>query len=390
MKSRAWLLTLVLLLIAAFPAGAQDEINDLLGRINNLRASLGLYAYTYNSALASAAQSQAQWMVDTGSISHTRPDGSNPRSRATAAGYPSTWVSENIYGGTNATTDDAWSFWLNSPIHYAGITSPRSTEIGIGAAHGGWGAAYVLVFGNPGGQAPPAPPSNNNSGGSGSSGGAPSVPQQPSYVVGTDEHGNIMHEIQEGDNMGEIALIYGYTWDDIPAILALNGLTEADFRSLEVGSVILIPPQAGTYTPTPGEPTPTVTYMLPATFTATASPGATGILADRPTTNPNDQGILPTLTATPTPIVRGIVTANAVPAAVALAVLTSAVTPVPTLTETPPAETLVAALPTAPAPETVVIIQQEGTSPWLVAGLVLQVGVLCLASFEFIRRARRR
>jgi hypothetical protein len=392
MKSRAWLLTLFLLVTLVFPAGAQDEISDLLGRVNNLRASLGLAAYGFNGALAAAAQDQAQWMVNSGSISHTRPDGSTPRSRAAAAGYPSTWVSENIYGGSNATANDAWGFWMNSSIHYAGITSANSSEIGIGAAHGSWGAAYVLVFGNPGGQV--AQPRSSNGGNTAN--GAAAVPQQPVYVIGTDEHGNIMHEIQPADTMGDIALIYGYTWEDIPAILALNNLTEEDFRNLEIGAILLIPPQSGTYTPTPGEPTATVTYMLPATFTSTPTPTLTPLPGanppDRPTSDPGDQGILPTLTPTPTPYTRAIVTSNAVPAAVALAVPAAPETPTLISTEPLPAETAVASVLTAPvsAPAPSVIITPEGTSPWLIAGLVLQVGVLAYASFEFVRRIRRR
>ncbi len=393
MKSRAWLFILLLLFAQGFPAVAQDEINDLLGRVNNLRVSLGLPAYGYNGSLAAAAQDQAQWMVDTGSVSHTRPDGSNPRRRAAAAGYPSTWVSENIYGGSNATANDAWSFWMNSSIHYAGITSANSSEIGIGAAHGGWGAAYVLVFGNPGGQSAQPRSSGNNNGGS-TANSAPAIPEQPVYVVGTDEYGNIMHEIQPGDTMGDIALIYGYTWDDIPAILALNNLTEEDFRNLEIETILLIPPQSGTYTPTPGEPTATVTYELPATFTKTPTPTMTleANSVDQSTSNPGDQGILPTLMPTPTPYPRAIVTANALPAAVALAVPTALETPTPFPTEALPAETAVASVLTAPVSASTpsVIITTEGTSPWLIAGLVLQVGVLAYASFEFVRRIRRR
>ncbi|MCB9455363.1 MAG: LysM peptidoglycan-binding domain-containing protein [Anaerolineaceae bacterium] len=393
MKSRAWLFILLLVFVRSFPAAAQDEINDLLGRVNNLRVSLGLQAYSYNGSLAAAAQDQAQWMVDTGSISHTRPDGSSPRSRAAAAGYPSTWVSENIYGGSNATASDAWGFWINSSIHYAGITSANNREIGIGAAHGGWGAAYVLVFGNPGGQSAQPRSSGNNNGGS-TVNSAPAIPEQPVYVVGTDEYGNIMHEIQPGDTMGDIALIYGYTWDDIPAILALNNLTEEDFRNLEIGTILLIPPQSGTYTPTPGEPTATVTYELPATFTKTPTPTMTPEVnpVDQSTSNPGDQGILPTLMPTPTPYTRAIVTANALPAAVALAAPTALETPTPFPTEPLPAETAVAIVATAPvsAPTPSVIITPEGTSPWLIAGLVLQVGVLAYASFEFARRMRRR
>ena len=58
----------------ALPAQAQDG-GDLLARINALRAQHGLPGYSINGALTIAAQQQAQWIVDTGTIAHTHPDG---------------------------------------------------------------------------------------------------------------------------------------------------------------------------------------------------------------------------------------------------------------------------------------------------------------------------
>ena len=251
MIRRTCVILCLLLLVPVLSVQAQG---DMLGRINGLRASLGLPGYTLNGALSAAAQQHAQWMVDTGSISHTENDGSGPRSRAINAGYVSTDVSENIYGGTNATPDAAWTFWINSAIHYRGLTNARYKEVGIGTASSSWGTAYVLVFGNPGGPAY-VPPSANDSGGTTSS--AP-----PSYVLGVDEHGFILHEVQPDDTLGDIALIYGYTWADIPYMEAINGIT--DHYDLEIGSVFLVPPHDGTYTPTPADAAPEAT--------ATASP----------------------------------------------------------------------------------------------------------------------
>ncbi|HEX2908441.1 MAG TPA: CAP domain-containing protein, partial [Phototrophicaceae bacterium] len=286
---------------------AQAEAGDLIGRINALRGSLGLPGYTLNGALAAAAQGQAQWMADTGTVSHTRPDGSTPRLRAAAAGYSTTEVSENIYAGTNAGVDDAWTFWINSAIHYAGLTNGRYKEVGIGVAHTAWGAAYVLVFGNPGG--PEYVPPQVNTSGSGSGG-------QPSYVAGLDAQGNIMHEVQPGDTPGDIALIYGYTWGDIPRMLALNGLSEADIRELKVGSIFLVPPQAGTYTPTaPAEsPTPTATVWGEVTTINTDTPVPSAIFTPEPT-----------LTAT-----FGIATLDSLPPALALPTTLETATPAAT------------------------------------------------------------
>ncbi|MBI5668175.1 MAG: hypothetical protein HZC41_09225 [Chloroflexi bacterium] len=353
---------LILMLLAALPARAQDEAGDLLGRINALRGSLGLPGYTFNGALAAAAQSQAQWMADTGMVSHTRPDGSTPRQRALNAGYGTTEVSENIYGGSNASVNAAWNFWINSRIHYLGLTNVRYKEVGIGIARSAWGAAYVLVFGNPGGPEY-VPPVVNTRNGGGSAGGG-----QPSYVAGLDPHGNIMHEVQPGDTIGDNALIYGYTWDDVPAMLTLNGLTQADIRDLEIGSIFLVPPKDGTYTPTAPAETATAT----ATAFLEVAAAATG------TATPD---------ISPTPTLPGIATLDKLPEALALPVAVETTTPSPT------AQT-VALVATRAAPEIIkgagVVTPSSRQSPWLAIALVVQVGVLVVAGFEFIRRVRRR
>lgn len=353
MLRKALLLCLILTLAA--PAAAQSAAGDLLGRINALRASLGLPGYTLNGALSAAAQSQAAWMAETGTISHTRPDGSGPRTRAVNAGYGTTDVAENIYGGTNATVGTAWSFWVNSAIHYAGLTNPRYQEVGIGVANGSGLTTYVLVFGNPGGP-PPFVPQAASVSASGAGGGGSAAP--PSYVVGIDEQGFIMHQIQPGDTLGDIALLYGYTWDDLPYMREVNNIE--DHFSLSVGEVFLVPPHDGTFTPTPGdtqpEPTPTPNAAEP---TATVSPS-------------------PTLTPTATRMM--VATAAVMPELLALP---------PEATATPTA----AAVAIVPTPVEVIasgVQRSQGPSSWLVVGLVLQAGLVALAGFEFVRRAWRK
>lgn len=344
---------------------AQD---DLLGRINALRASLGLPGYTGNGSLSAAAQQQAQWMVDNDcAIAHTHPDGSNPRSRARSFGYTTDDVSENIYCGTMASADSAWTFWINSGIHYAGLVNTRYKEIGIGSATGATGTSFVLVFGNPGGPAFVPPVQAASSGGGGEA--APQGP--PSYVVGLDEHGNIEHQIQEGDTLGQIALIYGYTWADIPGMLALNGMSEADYRDLDVGAIFLVPPHDGTYTPTPGD-APTST---PEAATATPLP-ASPTLAASPVENLS-------IVSTVTPTQASIGISDTIPQVVVMLVATATAAPSDQPTE-------IAMLETPVTRTSAGVITPSGSSPWLVIALVVQVGVLLLAGFEFIRRMRKR
>lgn len=375
---------IVLLLPISGVLHAQDATSDLINQINSLRAGLGLAPYGLNGALSAAAQNHASWMANTGEVSHTETDGSTPSSRAVAAGYNSSFVSENIYMGTMATADTAWAWWLNSAIHYRGITNPSYTEVGIGAATGIGGTAYVLVFGNPAGYQPPPSAANNGANGEAA---AP-----PSFVVGLDSYGNIMHEIQPGQTLGDIALIYGYTWDDIPTMLALNNLGDVDVRELEIGAVFLVPPYSVTYTPTPmqeGTPAPQaeVSQATPAAD-VTQTLDVSAIL-----TSETVLFFTPTA-ATPAP--------ESTLEATAAAVLESGqnsgqLTPSWTVATVTPTAASVAAVSGntkvsdqsgAAASTPVQIIVKRQTSPLLIAAVVLQVVLLLIAGAEFLRRRR--
>jgi hypothetical protein len=129
------------------PARAQDEVTWLLEQINSLRASLGLHPYSLNPQLSAAATQHSQYMAAGCDVSHTESSGSTPASRAAANGYGGTNVSENIYAGSSARAVDAWQFWINSPVHYAGLTHGYVNEVGIGIA-AGMCQSYTLLFGH--------------------------------------------------------------------------------------------------------------------------------------------------------------------------------------------------------------------------------------------------
>jgi hypothetical protein len=176
-------------------------------------------------------------------------------------------------------------------------------------------------------------------------------------VVGLDAHGNIMHEVQPGDTLGDIALIYGYTWDDIPYMMQLNGLTNP--RDLDIGSILLVPPYGGTYTPTPGE-------------------AATGATVE-PTPSPPENS--PTASATAAPSLTPVPTQPP-----------TSVSAIDTAT---PGGALVAAAPTTGSSQPGIAaaggtITQSGPSPWLTIALVVQVGVLVVAGLEYVLRGRRK
>jgi hypothetical protein len=422
-RSFGLLVFLSLLAFGAFgfaspsPAAAQDAVSDLLGRVNSLRASQGLPGYSLNGALNAAAQGHAQWMADSQVISHTGPSGSTPTARAGAAGYPSSFVSENIYGGTNAGANDAWVFWVNSPIHYRGLINSGYTEVGIGVGVSSWGTTYVMVFGSQSNPYAAAARAANGGNGGGDGGGAESAP--PSFIVGVDEYGNIMHEMQPEQTLGDVALIYGYTWDDIPTMLALNALTENDIRLIQIGQIFLVPPHAGTYTPTPLPPGVTLTASNtpdPMTPTAEGELGLPGDEQPPPTITPTyDLSILTQIAVAktqnastplslPTEFVPPqIATAASIPIDLPDYVTTVTPTPDPALMAAGIEATGVqvaqvnnvssaegSASSTEGSNQQVIIVRESSASPWLIAAVVLQGLIIVAASIEFFRRLRKK
>lgn len=391
---------ILIALLTSIVGGVKGQASaDLLARINSLRGSLGLAPYQLNASLNAAAANHAQWMASTQQISHYQSDGSTPRTRAVAAGYPSSWVSENIYGGTNASVDRAWNFWINSSIHYRGLTNPNYDHIGIGTASGNGINTYVLVFGNSSGTV-----SVNT--GSGNSGNAGSI-AAPSFIVGYDESGNIMHEVQPDQTLGDIALIYGYTWDDVPRLLELNSLTENDIRLLKIGSVFLVPPYDSTPVPTNTPEDYIPPTLHPDQIVQTALAQAEIRKTAEQATNQASVLLTPIYTATTTEASaneaieptstqqsqqRSIATSNSVPMQ-----LVDTITPSPmaTSTETPTPATLVASLvdndTQTPVLETSVVSpgQNGGFSPILIIAVALQVIIVIGAGVEIFRRLKR-
>lgn len=394
------LLLAVLLAGAARPAPVAAQADELIARVNALRASLGLHPYTPNGALNAAAQSHANWMATTKQVSHNQPGGSTPRTRANAAGYPGQWVTENIYGGTRASLEGAWNFWVNSSIHYRGLTNANYYDIGVGIASADGWTFYVLKFGNASGSWGSS--TGGTTGGGGGGGGGASVARAPTFIVGWDNYGNIMHEIQEGQTAGDIALTYGYGWADIPALLTLNEMTEDDLRRLPIGGIFLVPPKGGTYTPTPypeGYSTPTpnaeqavetaIAVAIARETSAPATQRAAILLTPIFSPTPRED-TSPTPTPSPTEPPRRVATSAGVP--VALQPTTDPAAIRPTTTPEPPIAA-VALLPDAPTPPPentpASPPRATGRTPWLGVAVAVQALILFIASAEFFRRSRR-
>ncbi|MGK7889998.1 MAG: CAP domain-containing protein [Leptolyngbyaceae cyanobacterium] len=98
---------------------------------NEFRAEYGLQPLAFNLDLIESAQGHSDDMASQDFFSHTGLDGSSPGDRALEAGYPSSYVWENI--GTGYTTpEEAVQGWINSPGHRDNMLNSEINVIGVG------------------------------------------------------------------------------------------------------------------------------------------------------------------------------------------------------------------------------------------------------------------
>ncbi len=134
---------------AALGSAALGNVErEILAMVNAERQKVGVRPLSLNSRLTTAAQRHAEDMARTGQFSHTGSNGSSVRDRATASGYRSSYVGENIgMGYINAAA--VMSGWMNSPGHRQNILNSNYTELGVGLIQGQGGLYWVQVFGKP-------------------------------------------------------------------------------------------------------------------------------------------------------------------------------------------------------------------------------------------------
>lgn len=249
-KAKIILLTLLVLLgyglkpnprpVAAAQGGRAGEIMAL---VNDFRASLGLPNFTYNPALAAAAQRQANWMASAVKFSHTGDDGSTPKSRAADAGYIG-FVVENIVGGSNMTPRQGLIWWQNSPIHYNTLVTTRYAEAGTGYATNGTQHMYVLVVGRP-------PGANENVAGPADDISAEPLIVTPITLAEPRDDGSIVHVVQQGQALWSVAAYYEVKLDHLYLI---NGFRPEHI--IQPGDEVMVRlPDGQAPPPTPTPPT---------------------------------------------------------------------------------------------------------------------------------------
>ncbi|HEY58651.1 MAG TPA: LysM peptidoglycan-binding domain-containing protein [Anaerolineae bacterium] len=268
------------------PAWANSCPQELIQRVNALRAQNGLPPYRVDPILMAVAQAHSEYQASIRQGTHIGPNGDHPRDRVRAAGYggeAAVFVSENIAWGTSSYVSPAWAvqIWTEDAPHLHTMLGENYRDVGAGCAEGGGktyftlDAAYYIGEPQPTGEgngevATPVPP-------------APTA--EPVIVATPNADGAVIHAVGQGQTLLQIALAYGVPLEEI---LRLNGLTESSI--IYPGQKIVI--RAG------ASPTPTVSPSptLRPTSTHTPSPS--------PTVSPTMEALSSTPSAappTPTP-----------------------------------------------------------------------------------------
>ncbi|MCP4357213.1 MAG: LysM peptidoglycan-binding domain-containing protein [Chloroflexi bacterium] len=249
MMKRMMIATAVCLLLfvgAKPPVTEAQSASEIMQQVNQFRINNGLPPLSYNSALASAAQNQANYMVQYQVFSsHVGFNGSTPQSRANAAGYNGR-VNENIVGGTGLTAPKGLTWWVNSPVHYNTLITTQYTEAGTAFATDGEINYFVLVVGQPS-NAPIQPPIVTTN-------------PEPLFIIPITlakpgEDGSLVHVVQDGQALWSLAAHYDVPLSDL---LLFNGLLADSF--VQPGDEIIIRLPEGV--PPPPTPTPPTTHFV--------------------------------------------------------------------------------------------------------------------------------
>lgn len=245
---------------------------DLVNAVNALRAAYGLPAYSINSILMLTAQNQSDFMAATGNVSHTGAGGSSFTDRLLAAGYPlggdlalGGFRSENIIAGSSSmSAQAAVDAWMGDAPHQNTMLSQDLTEIGAGVSVVDGKVYYVIDCARP--STSGAPPASTSVVESGATVPANAAVIYPVVQSTPNSAGDIIHEVQAGQTLWQIAISYGVKIDDIKR---LNNLFD---NNIYPKNKLLIKKEA---TLTSAPPLETVTSEPTFTATPTTTPETT-------------------------------------------------------------------------------------------------------------------
>ncbi len=128
---------------ARAPSDAREA--QVLALVNQERKNAGCRTdLAPDARLTMSARGHSQDMVKRGFFAHTNPDGKDPGSRITAAGYRGGAWAENIAAGQK-TPADVMKAWMNSEGHRKNILNCQFKYLGVGVAEG-QGSKYGIYW----------------------------------------------------------------------------------------------------------------------------------------------------------------------------------------------------------------------------------------------------
>jgi len=271
----------VSLVALSFPISSQAETlvkpeyagtpYDLINAVNALRAANGLSPYSINSTLMYTAQSQADFMAATGNVTHSGPGGIGLTDRILAAGYPLAgdlslggFRAENITGGSESMpAQTAIDQWTGDAPHLNTMLSPNLTEIGAGVSIANGRVYYVIDCARP--TTSGAPQVSTTDVGGGSAVPAGEAPIRVAVVSTPNSDGDVIHEVQYGQSLWQIAIAYEVKIDDIRRLNTIFGNDIYPGNKLLIKRGVFLPTTSPTESSTPGA-------MMTSTVTATSTP----------------------------------------------------------------------------------------------------------------------
>jgi hypothetical protein len=368
---------------------------DALTRLNEARRVNGVPLLAWSALLDKAAQRHSADMASKGFVDEIGSDGSTPRQRVEAAGYPK-WAgaqiwAESIYA-SQSSFDEAINFILSEDGQRRALLNDRVREVGIGIAKDNLRTYWTITYG----AQPGVLPLFINEGATVTNDRNVAVQLTQEQAVPNGE-GSLIGRVVEV-RLGSTPDLSNVAWQPweplLPFTLARGTGAKTVFVEMRdgAGRTTLVSDSID-YDPNSN---PGVKPVAPGNTSPTAAPATVAAPTPLPTLTAEQSGLNAVVTLPPEPTATAVPAATpapqgATPAAVVVrSALTPSVTP-PMLPATPTNEaqggSSFAELPTPEAPA---VRQWSAGAPvtdWLLPlYLIAQAGVIAIALILFIRR----
>ena len=183
-----------------------------------------------------------------------------------------------LFRSESRSAQSAVNGWTGDAPHLNTMISPNLTEIGAGVAVANGRVYYVIDCARP--TTSEAPQESDSIVGAGSTASAREVPIPTAVVSTPNASGEVIHEVQAGQSLWQIAIAYEVKIDDIKRLNNLSGNDIYPGNRLLIKTGVILPAASPTETPTgaaSASPTPrgtfTATPYLPTvTVTTDATP----------------------------------------------------------------------------------------------------------------------